>query len=97
MFKNYNHHLYFSHYIDGKVSPFFKKRYEGLMDGCYKEFSKRECDATERARLEMSKEQPAKHHNYTEVGFKKIRVPKGLYNGNAGKILLSTCKVFGSL
>lgn len=64
------------HYIDGKISPFFKKRYESLMEGCYKEYSKRECDATERARLEMSLSQPKLHHNYTKLGFKKIKTPK---------------------
>ena len=47
------------------------------MEGCYKMYSKRECDATERARLEMSLSQPRSEHNYTKVGFKKTRVPKG--------------------
>ena len=70
--------IWYSHYIDPKVAPFFKKRYEGLMEGCYKEYSKRECDATERARLEMSLAQPKEQHNYTEVGFKKIKTPKGI-------------------
>jgi hypothetical protein len=60
------------------VTPYFKKRYESLMDGCYKYYSQRECDATERARLEMNLAQPKTEHNYTEVGFKKIRLPKGI-------------------
>jgi len=59
------------------VSPYFKSHYEKLMDGCYKYYSKRECDATERARLEMSLSQPKTQHNYTKVGFQKTRVPKG--------------------
>ena len=60
------------------VSPFFKQRYEKLMEGCYKLYSKRECDATERARLEMNLAQPKTEHNYTAVGFKKIKIPKGI-------------------
>ena len=49
------------------------------MNDCYAAYSKRECDATERARLEMSKEQPATHFNYTELGFKKMKVPEALF------------------
>jgi len=68
------------HYIDEKVSPYFKSRYDKLMDGCYKYYSKRECDATERARLEMSLSQPRSEHNYTKVGFQKTRVPKAAWD-----------------
>mmetsp|Transcript_28509 Transcript_28509/g.39256 ORF Transcript_28509/g.39256 Transcript_28509/m.39256 type:complete len:462 (+) Transcript_28509:45-1430(+) len=67
------------HYMDGNVTPYFKKRYESLMEGCYKYYSQRECDATERARLEMNLAQPKTEHNYTEVGFKKIRLPKAAW------------------
>eukprot|EP00596_Hydrurales_sp_CCMP1899_P004049 CAMPEP_0119051006 /NCGR_PEP_ID=MMETSP1177-20130426/72760_1 /TAXON_ID=2985 /ORGANISM="Ochromonas sp, Strain CCMP1899" /LENGTH=474 /DNA_ID=CAMNT_0007030053 /DNA_START=344 /DNA_END=1768 /DNA_ORIENTATION=+ len=45
------------------------------MDGCYKAYSKGECDATERARMAMNLAQPQHQHNYTEMGFKKTRVP----------------------
>jgi hypothetical protein len=45
------------------------------MDGCAKAYSERECMGTERARLEMSLEQPASQHNYTELGFKKLKLP----------------------
>jgi hypothetical protein len=54
------------HYL--KEDNFFKRRYDGWMEGCYKEYSKRECDATERARLEMSMEQTASQYNYTKTG-----------------------------
>ena len=64
------------HPIDGNISPYWKKAYDDHMAGCYKFYSKRECDATERARMEMSKSQPATQVNYTEIGFKKIRLPK---------------------
>ena len=49
------------------------------MDGCYKAFSKHECDHAEEGRLEMSRTQTALNHNYTELGFKKRRVPEALF------------------
>jgi prolyl 4-hydroxylase len=55
------------------------KRYANLMDGCAKAYSKRECEATETARLKMSRDQPKSQYNYTEVGFKKIRVGAKLF------------------
>eukprot|EP01036_Dinobryon_divergens_P025323 gene25323-33854_t len=67
------------HFLDEKVSPYFKKRYESLMEGCYKLYSKRECDATERARLEMNLAQPKTEHNYTKVGFLKRKIPKAAW------------------
>ena len=63
------------HYLDKSKSPFFAKRYSDMMKGCYTKYSQRECDATERARLEMNKNQPATQHNYTDIGFKKLRAP----------------------
>ena len=51
------------------------KRYQRSMQGCYDAFSKRECDATERARVDMNFNQPKTQHNYTGMGFKKTRVP----------------------
>ena len=50
------------------------------MEGCYKLYSKRECDATERARLDMSIKQPATQYNYTEIGFKKMTLPKAAWD-----------------
>ena len=61
------------------VRRMFAERYEEHINGCYKKFSFRECDANERARLEMSMDQPAHQHNYTEIGFKKMRAPDEIY------------------
>ena len=55
------------------------KYYQGLMDGCYKMYSKAECDATERGRLDMNRKQPKAQHNYTETGFKKMRLPEHIW------------------
>lgn len=63
------------HYIDKKRSPHGFQRYADMIKGCYEKFSRRECDATERARIEMNLQQPKAEHNYTEIGFKKLRVP----------------------
>lgn len=65
-------------YIQDKSSVFYQ-RYQESMAGCYKAFSKPECDATERARMEMNLAQPKKQHNYTELGFKKTKVPEDLF------------------
>jgi prolyl 4-hydroxylase len=56
-----------------------KARYEQSMAGCYKQASRSLCDGTERARMEMNRDQPATQHNYTEIGFKKMRVPEELF------------------
>ena len=63
------------------------------MDGCYKLYSKRECDATERARLEMNLAQPKSEHNYTKVGFLKRKLPKGVKTSNfiVFYVLLLSC------
>jgi prolyl 4-hydroxylase len=34
---------------------------------------------TERSRLKMSRDQPASQHNYTEIGFKKRKLPEQVY------------------
>jgi hypothetical protein len=61
------------HYI--QENTHFKHQYEKFISGCYKMWSKEECDKEERFRLEMSREQPAAEHNYTQIGFKKAKVP----------------------
>lgn len=66
------------HYIENKYSH-FAKRYQTSMDQCYVKYSKSECDATERARIAMNLEQPKNQHNYTEIGFKKTRVPDDVW------------------
>jgi hypothetical protein len=61
------------------MKRFYAQRYEDHINGCYEKFTFRECDANERARFEMSLEQPATQHNYTEMGFKKIKAPDHIY------------------
>lgn len=63
------------HYIDQHKSPLGKQRYEDMIKGCYTKYSQYECDATERARMEMNMRQCATQHNYTEIGFKKTKTP----------------------
>ena len=57
----------------------FATRYDKLMKGCYDKFSRGECEANERARIAMNLRQPATQHNYTEIGFKKTRVPPDVW------------------
>jgi hypothetical protein len=61
------------------ANTIFKKRYEQSMAGCYKQSSRAQCDGTELARLEMNRNQPATQHNYTEIGFKKLRLPDDVF------------------
>lgn len=49
------------------------------MKGCYDHASRSACDATERARVAMNLEQPPTQFNYTEIGFKKTRVPDDIW------------------
>ncbi len=61
------------------ISKFSLSIYLSFMKGCYEKFSKRECDGNEDARIEMNFDQPRTQHNYTELGFKKIRIPDELF------------------
>ena len=54
------------------------KKYDEIMSGCYKQFTEAECVGNERARMEQNLEQISRQHNYTEIGFKKIRAPAGI-------------------
>ncbi len=68
------------HYgINKKECPYFYDQYNKAMQGCYKLYSRRECDGNERDRLRMNIEQPPTQHNYTEIGFKKIKAPKEVW------------------
>lgn len=57
----------------------FATRYAKTMAGCYAKYSKMECDATESRRLQMNVDQPSSQHNYTQIGFKKIRTPATIW------------------
>lgn len=61
-------------------SSMFAVRYEKTMAGCYEKYSKTECDNTERTRWQMNIDQPSSQHNYTEIGFKKTRVPVDIWS-----------------
>ena len=61
------------------MKAYFAKRYEKHIQGCYDKYSFRECDANERARLEMSLDQPSHQHNYTKIGFMKRRLPDNVF------------------
>lgn len=61
------------HHLQGK--SYFKDVYDKMMSGCYSKYSRRECDSCEESRIEMNLEQTSSQHNYTEMGFKKLRVP----------------------
>ncbi len=68
------------HYgIDKTKCPFFYDQYHKMIQGCYKVYSKAECDGNEADRLRMNVRQPATQHNYTEVGFKLIKTPKEVW------------------
>ena len=56
------------------------RRYENLMKGCFTKYSERECNEVEADRLKMSREQPVSQYNYTEMGFKKLQLPEGVYS-----------------
>jgi len=57
----------------------FAERYRDYMKGCIDAYSKRECEGNERARVDMNFNQPRSQHNYTEMGFKKMRIPDELW------------------
>ena len=61
-------------------SSFYGKQYNELLQGCYERYSKSECDETERSRIEMNLDQPRTQHNYTDIGFKKMRAPAALWD-----------------
>lgn len=61
-------------------NSFQGKRYEELMAGCARAYSRAECEATEKSRLKMSLDQPRTQHNYTTLGFKKMRVPEDVFS-----------------
>lgn len=65
------------HLIDR--NSFQGKRYYDNVQGCYDRYNKEDCDAYELSRLTENLAQPAKHVNYTKIGFKKWKVPKAAW------------------
>jgi prolyl 4-hydroxylase len=69
------------HYgIQKKECPYFYEVYNKMMVGCFKLYSKRECEANEADRLKMNLAQPPTQHNYTTVGFKFGKVPQQIWD-----------------
>ena len=66
------------HYLD--KNTWGGKSYDDFMQGCYKRYAKNQCDATEIARINQNFHQPRGEHNYTELGFKKTKVPEHVWN-----------------
>ena len=63
-----------------------------MMNACYTKYSKAECEATERARVKMNLQQGRSQHNYTKIGFLKMKAPdaawkplKAFYDANKDK------------
>eukprot|EP01041_Mallomonas_annulata_P003566 gene3566-7092_t len=54
-------------------------RFKKMIAGCYTKYGRGACDSTDRARMAMNLEQPPLQHNYTELGFKKLKVPKAAW------------------
>lgn len=54
---------------------YFGSRHVNLMNGCYNMYSRSSCDEAESFRIQSNLDQPKSQYNYTEVGFKKLRVP----------------------
>ena len=62
-----------------------QKEYDEFMQGCHDYYGKKGsswsvCSVTEQDRVEMSLRQPASMQNYTELGFKKIKAPKEVWD-----------------
>lgn len=67
--------------IHHKLNPNseYGQKYAKMMQGCYDAYTKRECDMVEEQRIDMSLLQPSSQHNYTELGFKKMKVPENVW------------------
>ena len=50
-----------------------------MIQGCYDLEDKFSCDSAEGGRMEMNRDQPKAQYNYTEVGFKKLRLPQNTW------------------
>lgn len=65
------------HMLDLKTD--YGQQYHRMIKGCYDAYSRRECDLTEEQRIDMNLKQPRSQFNYTELGFKKMKAPPGLW------------------
>lgn len=68
------------HYgIDRKKCPYWYDKYHSMMEGCYRAYNKEECVNNENDRMRMNLKQAPSQHNYTAIGFKKIKAPKAAW------------------
>lgn len=56
-----------------------QKYYDGLLKGCRDRYGD-ECDVNERERVELNVEQPGNMVNFTETGYKKVRLPEHAFS-----------------
>jgi prolyl 4-hydroxylase len=65
------------HYgINKRECPYFYDVYHKMMDRCASYYSREECEQNERDRMRMNLAQARNQHNYTAIGFKKLKAPK---------------------
>jgi len=73
-----------SEYVNMPVQPLGDKRsfYQDFLQACRDHHGTRGhmCDQTEKARIQMSLDQPQSMRNYTDTGYKKIKAPESLFN-----------------
>eukprot|EP01038_Epipyxis_sp_PR26KG_P009289 gene9289-12516_t len=67
------------HPYEKDVDTHFKRIYDNNMEGCFQLYSKRECEDVENTRIAMNVDQPRSQHNYTELGFKKRKLPEHVH------------------
>eukprot|EP01038_Epipyxis_sp_PR26KG_P008652 gene8652-11695_t len=67
------------HRLNKYSNPYYYKRYTDLMEGCYRRYSWSDCYGTEDERIAMNLAQPSTQHNYTKLGFKKLKLPQHIW------------------
>lgn len=55
------------------------KRFDHFIQGCYRRYSQRSCDANEQARKGLNLAQPKTQVNYTATGFAHLKLPSELF------------------
>ncbi|GMH75806.1 hypothetical protein TrST_g2 [Triparma strigata] len=57
-----------------------KKFYDEFIEGCSKAYSRKQCETTERQRIQQNNDQPKKMTNYTSLGYSKTRFDPSLFS-----------------
>eukprot|EP00968_Pinguiococcus_pyrenoidosus_P006249 scaffold427_cov263-Pinguiococcus_pyrenoidosus.AAC.13 len=58
----------------------FERSYGHFIQGCYKRYDRRSCRAVDDQRIKMNVNQPKTQNHFTDVGFRKMRVPTYMVN-----------------